>query len=203
MVDGVTVLTAQAWPTNAHLIEDVAKLGYLDGRVLDVTYGYGTFWKRWQPAELVACDLERDKSPIGYPVDFRTLPFQNASFDAVVFDPPYKLNGTSRPADQSVDERYGVHEPATWQERHLLMYGGLTECFRVSRRFVLMKCMDQVVSGQKRWQTMIFANHAAEHGWTLIDRFDMLSTPRPQPERRRQVHAQSNYSTLLVFKKSP
>lgn len=192
----MSVLTATRWHDNGALIEDVARLSYLDGRVLDVTFGYGTFWSRWQPAELVACDLDPTKSPIGYAVDFRELPFDDRSFDAVVLDPPYKLNGT--PTDE-VDERYGVHIPTRWQDRHELIRSGITECARVARRYVLLKCMDQVSAGKKRWQTIEFTNHAAAVGLLLEDRFDMLTSPRPQPAGRRQVHAQANYSTLLVF----
>lgn len=139
------VLTATKWATNAELIEDVERFGYLDGRVLDCTYGYGTFWKNWKPDDLTACDIDPAKSPIGHSVDFTNLvEFGKRSFDAVVFDPPYKLNGT--PTD-AVDERYGVHKVATWQDRYSLIIDG------------------------------------------------------PQPGGRRQVHAQSNYSTLLVFRK--
>lgn len=195
----MTIFTATKWPTNAELIEDVAKLGYLDGRVADVTYGYGTFWKRWRPYELYATDLDAAKSPLrGESVDFTNLPYSDSEFDAVVFDPPYKLNGT--PTD-SVDERYGVHVVKSWQDRYELIYKGLDECCRVSKRYVLLKCQDQVCGGKKRWQTLDFANHANWNKWRLEDRFDMLVTPRPQPGGRRQVHAQVNYSTLLVFEK--
>lgn len=189
--------TAHAWPTNGHLIADVAKLGYLDGRCLDVTHGYGVFWQLFQPSELVRCDLNPDKAP-DLVADFRTLPFVDGSFDSVVFDPPYKLNG--RPTD-CVDERYGVDMPARWQDRLLLMGEGLIECVRVSRNHVLVKCMDQVVSGKKVWQTTALYNLAIKLGCRQVDRFDMLVTPRPQPQGRRQVHSQGNYSTLLVFRK--
>ena len=61
--------------------------------------------------------------------------------------------------------------------------------------------MDQVEAGQKRWQTFDFTTVAIGRGLRLVDRFDMLTTPRPQPPGRRQLHAQGNYSTLLVFEK--
>ena len=39
--------------TNADLIEQVRKLGYLDGSVIDLTYGdNGGWWKRWRPDDL-------------------------------------------------------------------------------------------------------------------------------------------------------
>lgn len=195
----MSILTATAWPTNAHLIEDVAKFGYLDGRVADVTFGYGTFWKRWQPADFTASDIDEAKSPVGYSVDFTKLPDGwHGTFDAIVLDPPYKLNGRST---DEVDERYGVHVYASWKDRYQLIYIGLKECAAATRRYLLLKCMDQVVSGAKRWQTIDFTIFARGCGLELVDRFDMLVNPRPQPPGRRQLHAQTNYSTLLVFEK--
>ena len=121
----------------------------------------------------------------------------------MVLDPPYKLNGTptgSSHEKRGFDYRYGTDKPAPWQDRYRLITEGLMECSQVARRYVLLKCMDQVVSGKKRWQTIDFTVTARECcGLELVDRFDLLVTPRPQPEGRRQVHAQSNYSTLLVF----
>jgi hypothetical protein len=59
--EDLPVAAAKRWPTNAHLIADVARLGYLDGRVIDVTYGeHGGFWKVWRPEHLVAHDLVTD-----------------------------------------------------------------------------------------------------------------------------------------------
>lgn len=193
----MTVFSATRWSTNADLIADAASLGYLGGRVLDATHGYGIFWQQWQPKELVRCDKNPTKAP-DVVADFRRLPFPDDSFDSVVYDPPYKLNGT--PTDE-VDERYGVDMPARWQDRLQLMCDGLVECIRVSRRFILAKCMDQVVSGKKVWQTDTLTQVAWNYYAKKVDRFDMLVTPRPQPPGRRQVHSQGNYSTLLVFEK--
>lgn len=196
----MTILTATAWKTNAHLIKDVAKLGYLDGSVLDVTYGYGVFWQLFKPDDFTACDLDPAKSPLGYSVDFTNLKgiFDRSSFDTVVLDPPYKLNGMPT---EEVDERYGVHEVATWRDRYSLINRGILECSLYTRHYLLLKCMDQVVSGKKRWQTIDFTATARACGMELEDRFDMLVNPRQQPGGRRQVHAQGNYSTLLVFSK--
>ena len=198
----MTVLATSKWATNADLIADCATLGYLrpGWRTLDPTYGYGTFWQKWQPYPglLVACDLEKGKSPLGYGVDFRDLPWEDGAFDCVVFDPPYKLNGTP---DEVVDERYGVETPRTWQERMELCRAGIKECARVynGKGYFLVKCQDQVSSGKVRWQTIDFTAAAEECGLGLVDRFDFLGG-RPQPEGRRQVHARRNSSQLLVFK---
>jgi len=185
----VSVLTATHWKTNGEMIADVATLGYLDGLVLDVTPGKAeAFWTIWRPDDLTISHS-----------DFRHLPFDACSFDAVVFDPPYKLNGT--PSEP--DARYGVDVPATRQERHILMGHGLLECLRVSRRFVLMKCMDQVEGGRKRWQTDDFSALAKLFDWHLVDKFQLLREPRPQPGDRRQVHSLANHSTLLILGRKP
>jgi hypothetical protein len=184
------ILGATAWPTNAALIADVARLGYLqrDWKVLDPTYGLGSWWKDFRPKRLVKHDLRLDG------VDFRKLPHRDRSFDAVAFDPPYKLNGT--PSEP--DERYGADVVDTWQGRLKLIDEGIVECARVTDKYLLVKCQDQVCSGKIRWQTHRFTDTAESCGLTLVDSFLMLGH-RAQPDGRRQVHAYRNYSTLLVF----
>lgn len=191
----MTVLAIDTWKNNAELIADVATLGYLNGRVLDPTYGEGNFWTAWRPTELTACDLVPHKSPIGYPIDFRNMPWPSRHFNAVMFDPPYKLNGTP---DEKLDERYGVHIPTRWQDRMTLILDGVVECCRLAEDYCLVKCQDQVCSGQVRWQTDDITEVAKVCGMRKVDRLDFLSY-REQPKNRRQVHARRNCSTLLVF----
>ena len=197
------VMAIDKWATNADLIADCARLGYLreDWRTLDPTYGYGTFWQKWRPDSLVGTDLDPAKSQASYVVDFTAMPFDDGYFDCVVFDPPYKLNGTPSDTD-GADERYGVHgDYFRWEDRMQLCRDGISECARVlGDGYLLVKCQDQVCSGKVRWQTIDFTNHAASLGLGLVDRFDFLSY-RAQPAGRRQVHARRNASTLLVFKR--
>lgn len=194
------ILAIDKWASNADLIADCAKLGYLrwDWFTLDPTYGHGTFWQKWRPDELYACDASPEKSPCGLSIDFTAMPFADRYFDCVVFDPPYKLNGTP---DEAVDARYGVDVPTRWQDRLDLIRRGVVECARVlGDGYLLVKCQDQVCSGKVRWQTVDVIIQAGVCGLHLVDRFDFLSH-RPQPAGRRQVHARRNASTLLVFKR--
>lgn len=197
--------TNPAVKDNAALIVQCRDLGYLpvDGPILDATYGLGRFWSAWTPKHLVGMDADPEKARdiVG---DFTDTDFADDVFDAVVLDPPYKLNGTG--GSHASDEGYGVADTEwvskTWQQKHALIRDGITEAARIVRRrgHVLLKCQDQVCSGQVRWQTIEFANHAATLGLRLVDRFDLLGH-RPQPPGRRQVHARRNNSSLLVFRK--
>lgn len=149
-----------------------------------------------RPKQLVSVDKF---TPADLRADFTRLPFPHATFTTVVFDPPYKLNGTSY---EPGDARYGVEKPATWQQRLQLMLAGMKECNRVLARkgYLLMKCQDQVAWNHKRWQTDMFSNHAYDMGLKKVDRFEFLNDPRSQGDRP-QRHSRSNYSTLLVFQR--
>ena len=189
------------WPTNGHLIADVASL-YLhpDDTVLDATYGRGGFWTEYRPPNLITNDLN-GLLMAEYTHDFRNLGFDANTFDVVAFDPPYKLSGT--PALGDFDNRYGIDEPATRTDRLALISDGFIECMRISKRLVLAKCQDQVNGGRIHWQTHMLhqAAYNSYSDWRLLDRFDMIGTSRPQPSGTRQVHARGRGSTLMVFGK--
>ena len=144
--------------TNGDLIAHCAQLGRIVGIVVDPTYGRGGFWTRHRPEQLLAFDLD---PRCGVTVaNFRRLPLADMSVDTVVFDPPYKLNGTSTgDGPSALDDRYGVTRYMPWPDRHQLIRDGITEAVRVLRRdgWLLVKCQDQVSSGRVRWQTSEFA----------------------------------------------
>lgn len=192
-------MAIHAWKSNAELIADCARLGYLrsDWSTLDPTWGHGTFWRLWKPDDLVGSDLDPAKSPSGESVDATALPHVDRFFRVVVLDGPFKLNGTP---DASIDKRYGVHEPTRWQDRMELLRDMLVEGARVADDHLLFKCQDQVCSGKVRWQTYEFTKLAERVGFGLLDRLDFLSY-RPQPNGTTQQHARRNSSTMLVFKR--
>lgn len=194
------------WRNNAELIADVARLGYLrdDDHTLDPTFGLGRFWSIWKPKGLIASDLLAERSEhSGHSVDARDMPWPDDVFDAVVLDPPYKLNGTTTGEGVSgSDDDYGVGgDNVRWQDRNKLCLEMIDEATRVlkPKGVLLVKCMAQVVSGKVCWQDQVFTRRAENLGHRLVDRFDMVSY-RPQPTKRRQVHARRNHSTLLVFR---
>lgn len=195
------VLAIGSWRNNAELIVGCRDLGYLhdDYLTLDPTYGLGRFWSSWRPTNLIAHDIDPHRAPDG-PMDFTATKYFDNLFDAVVFDPPYKLNGTG--GSHASDEAFGVANSVRWQDRMQLICDGITECVRVLKigGYLLVKCQDQVCSGQVRWQTHEFAAHAAVLGCRLKDMLHLQSY-REQPPGRTQKHARRNYSTMLVLVK--
>jgi len=197
--DVIRVIGDPPRKNNAELMRDCMALGYLDGRVLDVTYGQGRFWKLVVPPQLYRSDLDpAAECPLHW--DFTDLPVADGWADTVVLDPPYKLNGKpSQGGPATSDASYGVGERRTPAERSALMYAGLQEAGRVASQFVLFKCQDQVVSGKRVWQAREFANWAESlMGMRLVDQLHVFGY-REQPAGRRQVHAHQDYSTLLVL----
>lgn len=193
------------WSTNAALIADVARLGYLDGRVWDSTYGRGAWWQRWCPADLVASDLDVALSPVGCSVDVRNPPAWLGTFDCICFDPPYKLNG--RPdAAYEWDLRYGIHSVAKVPERLALIGAGIEA---LSGRLnpgghLLVKVQDQVNSNRQFWLTDLATEAASAAGLVKVDRFDLIGRALRQPMvGRKQKHSHGRGSTLLVFQRKP
>ena len=126
---------------NSALIASIAPL-YLTGSVLDVTYGRGMWWRRFEPDPFDCHDLALDG------VDFRALPEADRSYDSVCFDPPYVPRQGPKPAtkleDAAYRARYGLDTPRGPRELERLIFDGLAEAARVARSFVLVKCCDFV-----------------------------------------------------------
>ncbi len=194
------ILRATQWHTNGAMMADVAKLGYLEGSVLDATYGHGIFWRTFQPEVLVSNDLTPTKGDLHH--NFRSFPFSDQMFNCVVFDPPYKVAGTTGMPGSGTDYTvYGITYKPNRDVRSLIE-DGVRECARVAKTHLLVKCMDQVASTDMWWQTDQITEIARDCGFRKVDRFDLLrSAPRPLARGVTQRHAAANYSTLLVFRR--
>ena len=195
----MAVMAAHAWGTNAEMIADIADLGYIGDTVLDATYGLGRFWSKYQPNNLISNDAHPLRGDLSY--DFTSFPEDwEGQYDTVVFDPPYKLNGT--PTLGKMDEDYGIATYTSLNDKLDLISRGVTECVRVTKAggTILVKIQDQVASGRMWFQSdMVHDTLCGIANKVAV--FHFLTKPRPQPEGRRQINARNNYSTLLIFKK--
>lgn len=169
-----------------------------DDLVLDVTYGRGLFWADYRPSNLVAHDLVTDG------VDCRHLPEDDATFDVVVFDPPYIVQGgrdTSKTA--GFLDRYGlVDSPKTLLAMQALIRDGMTEARRVlkpeGRMFV--KCMDYINGGKFIQGRHFVVSTALDLDLEQVDEFVHYSGAGPGAWDV-QLHSRHVHSFLCVFEK--
>lgn len=197
--------------SNSDLMAAIAGL-YLTGTVLDVTYGDGLWWNRFQPLSLVAHDKFKLDG-----VDFCDLPEDDASFDTVCFDPPYVISGSPSTDRLCVEfqDRFGIgthnlgaarNTEAGNRTFHNLIRTGLGECVRVSRQWVVVKCMEFAQGSHAKTDfhdiPHLVTTWALEAGCVKHDQIVHYTGSGPgghnifNIKRARRVH-----SYLLVFKK--
>lgn len=172
-------------------------------RIADVTYGKGVFWKRvdTESYDFLATDLKTG-------TDCRALPYEDASLDAVVFDPPYMHDPIRAHEEHQRFELYYANNEATIAKGHQgvldLYFAGAREALRALRPkgIYIVKCQDEVYSNRQRLTHVEIINELEELGFEPEDLFVIVRTQRPGVSRlMHQVHARKNHSYFLVFRK--
>lgn len=223
ILHGRPVLAATRWPSNAEMIEDVVRLGYIrpTDRLLDLTWGSGVWWRKYtHPGDFVANCADRDKkgflkSPAGdaevISADFRDTGLPADHFDVVAFDPPYVSKGGR--ATSTIPKflaAYGLRDAASTPEAlHAYNVDGLLEARRVVKPggYVLVKVMNYISSAHLQPAAHWMRDTALEEGFKLVEDWVHVGDPGPQPKKningteRRQVHARNNYSVLLILQR--
>ncbi|MBP6730174.1 MAG: hypothetical protein KA129_11140 [Microthrixaceae bacterium] len=181
---------------NSQAIVDAMMLGWVDSPCVDLTYGLGRFWGA-RPDRMVRCDINPTLD-VDVVCDFRSTPFTDHSFRAVVFDPPYKLNG--RGGSCAEDAGYGVADG--WDDRRDLYADGIAEAARIVQRggHVLVKGQDQIAGGYLRSFAAVVIPMAERHGLRPIGQLHVAGVTRPQPSGRPQRSPRNATSTLLAFR---
>lgn len=192
---------------SAQAIADLAALGYLnkDQHTLDATYGQGRFWRKWRPWDLITNDRDIGRS-VHWHFNYRAFPELWGApprFDVVVFDPPFKLNGTG--GSHAIAEAYGVDDPYRSLDDIVDdCWAGMDECVRVTRPrgLIIYKTQQQVSGARVRPLAHQMCVHATEDlGLRLEDELYIVGY-RKQPEGKPQRHARSNCSAIQVYRKA-
>lgn len=210
---------------NALLFAKVMALHVQPGsRVADVTFGKGVFWRQIDTCtyDLWASDIGKvpktahtQHRPGLDGVDCCSLPYESASFDAVVLDPPY-MEGLFRRAKGQLAGA-GSHAPfrdaysngevtADGPKYHdavtdLYLRAGL-ETRRVLRPGgkLIVKCQDEVSANKQRLTHVEIITAYEDMGFYTKDLFVLVRCNKPGVSRViRQVHARKNHSYVLVF----
>jgi DNA methylase len=192
---------------NDFLFAQVAKLYLRPGdRIADVTFGQGNFWGQIDTSQYDFHPSDVLTWPQGR-IDFRRLPYQSASFDKHVFDPPYMHQQRGRPRQRIHGTNYRNAE-TTERFSHAdiihLYRDGMREGRRILRSDGLMfvKCQDEIEKGRQRMSHVEIHDIAAkELGMEVLDIF-ILTQPSPLLHFGRSPRfAKKNHSYLWVFKK--
>lgn len=193
--------------TNDEVFPTVLKL-YVPpaSKIADVTFGQGVFWKKVDKG-----DYKVTPSDLTMGTDCRALPYETASFDCVVFDPPYMHTpgGTAHQNHQNF-ELYYVNNGASNSDKKYheavldLYFRGAQEAHRVLRPggILIAKCQDEVCANKQRLTHVEVINELITMGFIVEDLFVVVRRNKPGVSRvLKQVHARKNHSYFLVFRK--
>lgn len=198
-------------------------------KIADVTYGKGVFWRKvdTEKYDFYPSDLKTEKLPdfVKGGIDSRKLPYDDESFDAIVYDPPYMHTpgGTAHNGHQNFEEYYrnntlGNKEvleeiweetdgnPPKYHEAVLdRYYRSGKEAYRVLRKkgIFIVKCQDQVCANKQRLTHVEITNKFAEYGFIPEDLFVVMRNNKPGVSRLKgkQKHARKNHSYFMVYRK--
>lgn len=202
---------------NSEIFPTILSLHIKKGaRIADVTFGKGVFWRK---VDTQMYDLH--PSDIDTGIDCRNLPYENESFDAVVFDPPYMegffRNQTATKAGAGTHNAFRNHYSngnetpksggGKWHAAVTELYvDGGQEAHRIlqSRGVLIVKCQDEVSANRQNLTHVEIINAYAQMGFFCKDLFVVVRTNKPGVSRiLKQVHARKNHSYFLVFVKIP
>lgn len=184
---------------NAALLADVCRLYLPSGsKVADITYGRGVFWRKFDlstidfhPSDKLTCPKT--------PYNFTNLPYEDGTYDVVVFDPPYAHN----PGNMLVDPRYRNAETTKgfYHDDIIELYRkGMAEGRRILKPGGLLwvKCKDELESSVQRWSHLEIAVLAWKLKLYIRDLFILVQSSKPTIQHTQQ-HARKNHSYLWIF----
>jgi hypothetical protein len=179
--------------TNADLFPSILKLYVPDGSVVaDVTFGRGVFWRNVEEGkyQLKATDLQDG-------VDFRNLPYEDSSIDALILDPPYMHGGESvkNSINQCYKNRICGHESVI-----RLYAGGILEAARVlkKRGRIIIKTQDEIESGRQCHTHIELIQLLEIFGYKILDTFVLVQSTVPAMRLPYQLSARKNHSYAIV-----
>jgi len=196
--------------TSADLFPQILRLHVPKGATIaDTTYGQGVFWRKVPPE-----DYQLLRSDLHNGVDARSLPYQDQTLDAVVFDPPWMPTSSGETyttsAESSAFERYYRNNQRKASSRSYmeailgLYYDAAAEALRVLKQggIYIVKCQDQIHANRQWFVHVDLMVGLRSMGFTQEDLFILMRHNRPGVSRiLRQAHARKNSSFFLVFRK--
>lgn len=173
--------------------------------ILDATINGGRFWRglEWT---VTGMDIDPANNPtvVG---DNRDMPFEDASFDVVVYDPPHIPNqGQDRSKDFNV--RFGLVLKSSKEQGYDLGFlypPFVAEAYRVLRAegILLCKIADYVHGHRYHWAHIDLIQAAKKVGFTACDCIlKVRQGPIIDPRWKKAHHARRQHCLWIIFRKS-
>jgi DNA modification methylase len=167
--------------------------------IADVTFGRGVFWKH---VSQMLYDVKASDLMDG--IDFRALPYTEASIDVVVLDPPYRYTPAKNQAHVA-DAQYQLQASAPTRTQGVveLYLDGMREANRVLKQggFLFVKCQDTVQDGKQIWTHVDLINAADGLGYAVRDLLVVTNDTAPATRWSFQRHLRKHHSYFLVLRK--
>jgi SAM-dependent methyltransferase len=175
------------------------------GLILDATVNAGRFWAG-SKRDVVGVDFDPRFRP-DVLADNRLLPFQNQSFDVVVYDPPHVPN-QGRDRSKDFNTRFGLVLKSSARNGYNFAHlypPFLREAARVLRPEGVLFCKiaDYVHNHRYQWAHLEVVRAAIEAGLSACDCIIKLRKgPIVDPRWKIAHHARRQHCYWLVFRKS-
>lgn len=176
--------------TSPQAVERLLSLITFEGPILDTTYGSGVFWKG-SSRQVVGCDMNPSRAK-DVCCSFYDLPFADDTFELVVFDPPF------HPFVGSHEEERFSGMGRNEKELRYFFEVGIAESWRVSSKYLLVKCQDYVHNHRPQWMPLWATGMLGEpYEWLIATRPSKLTSSLWKTVRSLR----RNHADYLLFSK--
>jgi SAM-dependent methyltransferase len=174
-------------------------------KILDATINGGRFW-RDSKRPVIGIDIDKRHRPTLI-ADNTRMPFADASFDVVVYDPPHIPN-QGKDKSKDFNTRFGLVLRSTKENRYTFTHTFppfVKETFRVLKPegILLCKTTDYVHHHRYQWAHIEFINAAREAGLMPCDCIIKIRKgPIIDPKWKNAHHSRRQHCYWLIFRKS-
>ena len=173
--------------------------------ILDATINGGRFWRN-SKRKVVGLDIDPKHRPTVV-ADNTVMPFRDAAFDVVVYDPPHIPN---QGRDQSKDfsRRFGLGERSAKEHGYTFTHTYppfMREAYRVLRDegVLLAKIADYVHNHRYQWAHIELIKAGRDVGFTACDCVvKVRKGPIIDPKWKVAHHTRRQHSYWIIFRKS-
>jgi SAM-dependent methyltransferase len=174
-------------------------------KILDATVNEGRFW-RGSKRKIVGLDIDPSHHPdvVG---DNTDMPFEDETFDVVVYDPPHIPN-QGKDGEKDFNKRFGLVLKSSNEQGYNFthMYPPFCkEAHRVLKKNGVLFCKlaDYVHGHRFQWAHVEFITAAKAIGFTACDCIVKIRKgPITDPRWKNAHHARRQHCYWLVFRKS-